>query len=53
MNNKENLILNSSDINLKTELKEKINQNPFVAMSKKEKGITLIALIVTILVLVA
>jgi len=38
---------------LKSNLNEKINQNPSVAICKRERGITLIALVVTILVLVA
>ena len=45
-------MLKSSNIKFKTNLKEKTNQNPSVATYKKERGITLIALVVTIVVLI-
>ena len=44
--------LNKFNIKFKSNLNEKPNQNPSVAIYKEERGITLIALVVTIVVLI-
>ncbi len=43
---------NNFNISFKSNVNEKTNQNPSVAICRKERGITLIALVVTIVVLI-
>ena len=47
----ENLLKNFN-FKINSNLNEKVNKNPSVTMSKKERGITLIALVVTTVILI-